>query len=93
MLRERIASARPRTVLALAWLALFLYGFPGQMIPDAFEHLGEARSGFYTDGSPPVISLRPALGAAFFLGDGDGCAVSTVVSNAARVRRRVVFMV
>lgn len=57
MLRERLANARPRTVLAAAWLALFLYGFPGQMMPDTFEHLIEARSGFYTDASPPLFTL------------------------------------
>jgi hypothetical protein len=57
VLRDRIAKARPRTVLAIAWLALFLYGFPGQMVPDTFEHLIEARAGFYTDASPPVFTL------------------------------------
>lgn len=57
MLRERLANARPRTVVAIAWLALLLYGFPGQMMPDTFEHLIEARSDFYTDASPPVFTL------------------------------------
>jgi hypothetical protein len=57
VVRERLAKVRPRTVVAIAWLALFLYGFPGQMIPDAFEHLIEARANFYTDASPPVFTL------------------------------------
>lgn len=57
MVRERLANARPRTVVAIAWLALFLYGFPGQMLPDTFEHLIEARADFYTDASPPVFTL------------------------------------
>ncbi|HLL24789.1 MAG TPA: hypothetical protein VK427_21800, partial [Kofleriaceae bacterium] len=61
MLRGRIATARPRWVLAAAWLWLVLYGFPGQMMPDTFEHLGEARSGVYTDGSPPVFTLLFAI--------------------------------
>jgi len=57
VLRERIANVRPRTVLAIAWLWLVLYGFPGQMTTDSFEHLIEARSGLYTDGSPPAYNL------------------------------------
>jgi hypothetical protein len=61
VLRERIANARPRVVLAIAWLALFLYGFPGQMVPDTFEHLIEARAGYYTDASPPVFNLLFAI--------------------------------
>jgi hypothetical protein len=57
VLRERIANARPRVVVAIAWLVLFLYGFPGQMMPDTIEHLMEARRGFYTDASPPIYNL------------------------------------
>ena len=68
MLRERIASARPRTVLAFAWLALFLYGFPGQMVPDTFEHLLEARADFYTDASPPVFNVLFGISDATFGG-------------------------
>jgi len=48
-------------VLAVGWLALFLYGFPGQMMPDTFEHLIEARSGFYTDASPPLFTVLFAI--------------------------------
>ncbi|MDQ3336687.1 MAG: hypothetical protein M4D80_16080 [Myxococcota bacterium] len=48
-------------VLAFAWLALFLYGFPGQMVPDTFEHLMEARAGYYTDASPPVFNVLFAI--------------------------------
>lgn len=48
-------------MLAIAWLVLFLYGFPGQMMPDTYEHLIEARTGFYTDASPPVFTLLFAV--------------------------------
>ena len=51
-----IASAPPWLVLGAAWLALFLYAFPGQMTKDSFDHLGEVRSGMYTDSHPPAIT-------------------------------------
>ena len=43
-------------MLAIAWVWLLLYGFPGQMVPDTFEHLIETRTGIYTDASPPVFT-------------------------------------
>jgi hypothetical protein len=49
-------SASPRVVLALGWLVLAIYAFPGQMTWDSFEYLDAARSGFYTDRHPPAIS-------------------------------------
>jgi len=49
--------ARTHLPLAIAWLVVFVYGYPGQMVPDTFEHLIEARTGVYTDGHPPVINL------------------------------------
>jgi hypothetical protein len=42
-------------VLFGAWLVLMVYAFPGEMTADSFEHLGEARTGIYTDGHPPVM--------------------------------------
>lgn len=40
----------------IAWLVVVLYAFPGQMCPDTFDHLGEARTGVYTDSHPPAIN-------------------------------------
>jgi hypothetical protein len=52
-----IAATPPWAVLATAWLLLIIYAFPGQMTQDSFDHLSEARSGFYTDSHPPAINL------------------------------------
>jgi hypothetical protein len=55
-------------VLAIGWLWLLLYGFPGQMTADTFEHLIEARAGNYTDATPPVFTLLFAWSDATFGG-------------------------
>lgn len=52
-----IAAAPPWIVLGGAWLVLVIYAFPGMMTRDSFDHLSEARSGFYTDSHPPSIDL------------------------------------
>jgi hypothetical protein len=56
-LGQRIAGAPPWLVLALAWLALLIYAFPGQMTRDSWDHLIEARKNVFTDGHPPAINL------------------------------------
>lgn len=43
-------------MLAGAWLVLVVYAYPGQLVTDSFEHLGEARAHLYTDGHPPIIA-------------------------------------
>jgi hypothetical protein len=50
-------NVRPSIVLGIAWLVVIVYAFPGQMPPDTFDHLDEARRGLYTDGHPPVNDL------------------------------------
>ncbi len=47
----------PLVVLITAWLLLIVYAFPGQITQDSLDHLVEARTGVYTDGHPPVLSL------------------------------------
>lgn len=54
---RRIAGAPPLIVLAIAWLTLIVYAFPGQMTRDSFDHLREARGDVWTDGHPPAINL------------------------------------
>lgn len=54
---KRIAAAPPWLVLAVAWLVLALYAFPGQMTQDSWDHLTEARNGVFTDSHPPLIDL------------------------------------
>ncbi len=45
-------------ILAVGWLIVVAYAYPGQMTQDSFEHLIEARKGWFTDSHPPFI---PAL--------------------------------
>jgi hypothetical protein len=52
-----LSEAPPWGVLAAAWLALFVYAYPGQMTIDSFDHLAEARAGVFTDSHPPAMSL------------------------------------
>jgi hypothetical protein len=52
-----LRAAPPRVVLATAWLMLFVYAYPGQMAVDSFDQLVEARSGVFSDGHPPAMSL------------------------------------
>jgi hypothetical protein len=52
-----IAGAPPGAVLGVAWAALIIYAFPGQLTQDSFDHLREARAGVYSDAHPPIINL------------------------------------
>jgi len=44
-------------VLGIAWMIVIIYAFPGQMTPDTFDHLAEAREGIYLDGHPASLDL------------------------------------
>ncbi|MBS1123047.1 MAG: hypothetical protein H6Q90_5275 [Deltaproteobacteria bacterium] len=52
-----LRTARPRVILAVGWLYLILYAYPGQMTTDTFDHLSESRAGIYTDGHPPALNV------------------------------------
>lgn len=41
-------------MLAITWIALLIYAYPGQMTWDSFEAMREVRDGIYTDGAPPM---------------------------------------
>ncbi len=51
-----LANLPPRVILALGWLAIVLYGFPGMMTMDSIQQLQEARAGVYTDFHPAVMA-------------------------------------
>jgi hypothetical protein len=53
---RRIAELPPLAILALGWLVVVVYAFPGMMTMDSIQQLQEARSGFYTDGHPPAMA-------------------------------------
>ncbi len=44
-------------ILALGWLALVYYAYPGLMTMDSIQQLTEARESFYTDGHPPAMAV------------------------------------
>ena len=54
--RSRLAQSSPRAILALGWLVVFVYGFPGIMSPESIRQLAEGRDGIYTDLSPAVVA-------------------------------------
>jgi hypothetical protein len=54
---RRLGALPPRAVLCLGWAVLLLYAYPGLMTFDSYDHLMEARLGWYTDSHPPSISL------------------------------------
>lgn len=53
---QRLRDANPATVLLVAWAILLIYGFPGQMTQDSYDHIREARARLYSDAHPPIIN-------------------------------------
>ena len=53
---KRVGEMPPRLILALGWLAIIVYGFPGMMTMDSIQQLVEARAGIYTDFHPAVMA-------------------------------------
>lgn len=53
---QRLARLRPRSILAIGWLGLFAYAYPGYMSFDPIQQLGEARSGDFGDWHPPAMA-------------------------------------
>jgi hypothetical protein len=52
-----LAAMPPWSILAIGWVALIVYAYPGLMTQDSFDHLREARAGVFTDSHPPAIDL------------------------------------
>jgi hypothetical protein len=44
-------------ILGIGWLAFLAIGFPGLVTRDSVDQLAEARSGFFTDPHPPLMSF------------------------------------
>lgn len=51
-----LANLPPRVILALGWIAIILYGFPGMMSMDSIQQLMESRAHVYTDFHPAVMA-------------------------------------
>lgn len=52
----RISSAKHLGILALGWLVLAVYAFPGLMTMDSVDQLEQARAGVLTDAHPAAMS-------------------------------------
>lgn len=51
-----LARISPRTILAVAWVGLMLYAYPGYLSYDSVVQLIQARSGVLGDAHPPLMS-------------------------------------
>lgn len=47
---------RARAILAVGWITLVLYAYPGLMTMDSFDQLREGRAWFFTDAHPPAMA-------------------------------------
>jgi len=75
---RRIGQTPPLVIVAIAWLILIVYAFPGQMTQDSFDHLREARERRYTDSHPPAMNLVWAIAEYFVHGPFGMLVVQTV---------------
>jgi hypothetical protein len=55
--RDKLVAIKPLTVLALAWLAVVIYAYPGYMNWDTGEQLYQARTHYYQDSHPPLMTV------------------------------------
>ncbi|HEY0254365.1 MAG TPA: hypothetical protein VGC41_22715 [Kofleriaceae bacterium] len=46
----------PLAILAVGWIVLVLYAYPGVMTMDSFDQLREGRHWFFTDAHPPAMA-------------------------------------
>lgn len=53
---QRLRELSPRTILAIGWLGLVLYAFPGHLSFDSVSQLLESRSGVYSNAHPPAMA-------------------------------------
>ena len=54
----RLRGLSPRTILLVGYVLFLLYAFPGYMSSDSVNQLGEARSGVFSDGNPPLMAVE-----------------------------------
>lgn len=53
---DRVKRTPPWAILALGWLVVIIYGYPGMMTMDSIQQLVEAREGVYTDLHPALMA-------------------------------------
>ena len=54
---RRLGALPPLAILGIGLAVFLVYGFPGQMTQDSFDHLREMRTGVYSDSHPPALNL------------------------------------
>lgn len=59
--RAELDALSPRAILAIGWLGLMVYAYPGFMSYDSVLQLEQARAGVYGGGHPPMMGLVWAL--------------------------------
>ena len=57
----RVKTAPPVAILAISWLFVIVYAYPGQMTQDSYDHLREVRDRVWTDGHPPALNVLWAV--------------------------------
>jgi len=55
-LRRAIAGVHPWVVLAIGWVVVVIYAYPGQLTFDSLRYFVQARAGEYSDDQPPAIA-------------------------------------
>src|ERR1700733_5779665 len=50
------ARLQPLAILAVGWLVIVLFAYPGVLTMDSFDQLGEGRAWFFTDSHPPAMA-------------------------------------
>jgi hypothetical protein len=63
-----LKALSPRAILAIGWLGLFLYAYPGYMSFDSIAQLHQARVGFYLDSHPPAMAAMWSFAEHFVTG-------------------------
>jgi hypothetical protein len=51
-----VRDAPPRAIVALGWLVVFVFAYPGQMSAASFAYLRQARTPYLNDANPPGMS-------------------------------------
>lgn len=67
-LPNRLRALSPRVILAIGWIGIVLYGFPGHMSYDSVAQLAESRSGVYSNAHPPAMAALWRLCEVFIAG-------------------------
>jgi hypothetical protein len=63
-----LRALSPRAIVAIGWLGLVLYAYPGYMSFDSIAQLHQARVGYYLDSHPPAMAAMWSFAEHFVTG-------------------------